>query len=138
MSSGLGVTIARRSISLSKSYFAIGLFMATLAILISNLPGAIGNLTSELNGDEPHRRQADPPTRLDPAAGLRGHPLFNLRHPTICLRQEQRSSRVLPVTRHGPARRLPTIPQGDPDPRVGNSELRGHHKRGRGATSGAE
>lgn len=44
MSSGLGVTIARRSISLSKSYFAIGLFMATLAILISNLPGAIGDL----------------------------------------------------------------------------------------------
>ena len=44
MSSGLGVTIARRSISLSKSYFAIGLFMATLAILISNLPGVIGDL----------------------------------------------------------------------------------------------
>ncbi len=50
MSSGLGVTIARRSISLSKSYFAIGVFMAILAILISNLPSAIGNLPANSTG----------------------------------------------------------------------------------------
>ena len=46
MSSDLGAVIAKRSISLSKTYPVIGIFMALFAALISSLSGVIGNLSS--------------------------------------------------------------------------------------------
>ncbi|MHB8566963.1 MAG: hypothetical protein ACYC7D_12250 [Nitrososphaerales archaeon] len=46
MSSDLSRVIARRSVSLSKTYLVIGLFMALLGALISSLSRVIGNLAS--------------------------------------------------------------------------------------------
>jgi hypothetical protein len=63
LSSGLGVIIAKRSISLSKSYFIIGIFMASLSILISNIPhliGTGGNLPVNTTGTSLNLTQAMP------------------------------------------------------------------------------
>ena len=61
MSSDLGVIIARRSISLSKSYFILGIFMALLATLISHIPNLIGgNLPVNTNGTSLDITQALP------------------------------------------------------------------------------
>lgn len=46
MSSDQGIIIAKRSISLSKTYLVVGIFMALLGVLISNLPGMIGNTST--------------------------------------------------------------------------------------------
>jgi hypothetical protein len=44
LTGGLGRIIARRSISLSKSYPIIGVFLALLAVVISGASGLVGNL----------------------------------------------------------------------------------------------
>jgi hypothetical protein len=41
-----GVVIARRSISLSKTFLVIGVFLAIFSVLISSLPGITGNIAS--------------------------------------------------------------------------------------------
>lgn len=46
MSSDQGTIIAKRSISLSKTYLAIGIFMALVGVLISSQSGVIGNLST--------------------------------------------------------------------------------------------
>jgi len=46
LSTDQGVIIARRSISLSKTYTIIGVFLACLSVLISDLPRLVGNLGS--------------------------------------------------------------------------------------------
>ena len=46
MSSGQGVIIAKRSISLSKTYLVVGVFMALLGVLISSLSGMTGGLST--------------------------------------------------------------------------------------------
>ncbi len=45
MSDDLGVIVARRSTTLSKTYLVVGLFLAVLAVLISSLGGVIGHLS---------------------------------------------------------------------------------------------
>ena len=46
MSSDQGAIIAKRSISLSKTYLVVGIFLALFGALISNLSGSIGNLST--------------------------------------------------------------------------------------------
>ncbi|MGP8125870.1 MAG: hypothetical protein ACLQEQ_08440 [Nitrososphaerales archaeon] len=46
MSNEQGAIIARRSISLSKTYLVVGIFMALLGVLISSMSGVIGNLST--------------------------------------------------------------------------------------------
>jgi hypothetical protein len=46
LSNDLSVIIAKRSISLSKTFLAIGVFLALLGVLISSLPGFIGSVAS--------------------------------------------------------------------------------------------
>jgi hypothetical protein len=46
LSSDQGTIIAKRSISLSKAYLAIGIFLALVGVLISSLSGVIGNLST--------------------------------------------------------------------------------------------
>lgn len=46
MSSDQGAIIAKRSISLSKTYLVVGILTALLGVLISNLSGVTGNLTT--------------------------------------------------------------------------------------------
>jgi hypothetical protein len=41
-----GIIIAKRSISLSKTYLVIGIFLAFMGALISSLSGVVGNLSS--------------------------------------------------------------------------------------------
>ncbi|MGI0091914.1 MAG: hypothetical protein ACREBS_09410 [Nitrososphaerales archaeon] len=48
MNSELGVIIAKRSVSLSKAYLVIGIFLALVGVLISNLSGFVGNLSTNL------------------------------------------------------------------------------------------
>ncbi len=46
MSSGQGVIIAKRSISLSKTFLIVGILLALLSVLISNLSGLIGQIST--------------------------------------------------------------------------------------------
>jgi len=46
LSSGQGTIIAKRSISLSKTYLVVGILMALLGVLISSLSGVTGNLST--------------------------------------------------------------------------------------------
>jgi hypothetical protein len=46
LSSGLGVIIAKRSVSLSKTFLFIGVSIALFSVLISNLPGLIGQIST--------------------------------------------------------------------------------------------
>lgn len=46
MSSGQGVIIAKRSISLSKTYLLVGIFMVFLGVLISSLSGVVNGLST--------------------------------------------------------------------------------------------
>ncbi len=46
MSNGQGAIIAKRSISLSKTYLAVGIFMALLGVLISSLSGAVNGFST--------------------------------------------------------------------------------------------
>jgi hypothetical protein len=45
LSSGQGAIIAKRSVSLSKTYLVVGVFMALLGVLISSLSGVTGGLS---------------------------------------------------------------------------------------------
>lgn len=44
MSDGQGTVIARRSLSLSKSFVVVGIFLAAISVLISGLPGIMAGL----------------------------------------------------------------------------------------------
>jgi hypothetical protein len=46
LSSGQGVIIAKRSISLSKTYLLVGIFMVFLGVLISSLSGVVNGLST--------------------------------------------------------------------------------------------
>ena len=46
MSNGQGTVIAKRSISLSKTFLIVGIFLALLSVLFSSLPGLIGNINT--------------------------------------------------------------------------------------------
>jgi len=46
LSSGQGAIIAKRSISLSKTYLVVGIFMALLGVLISSLSGVVGGFST--------------------------------------------------------------------------------------------
>jgi hypothetical protein len=46
LSGDQGVIIAKRSVSLSKTYLIIGIFLALVGVLLSSLSGAIGNLST--------------------------------------------------------------------------------------------